>query len=84
MTYLLKAFNFGTLKVMKTCPVIRFSGTFFPGIRFFGEILPGLGFALAAHPYLPLLGNPLPPPSYGQDQFPSEVDLGYLQTGISA
>ena len=41
MTYLLKIFNFGTLKVMKTCP----------GIRFFGEILSGLGFALAEHPY---------------------------------
>ena len=38
---------------MKTCP----------GIRFFGEILPGLGFALAAHPYLPLLGSRSPPPS---------------------
>ena len=24
MTYLLKIFNFGALKVMKTCPVIRF------------------------------------------------------------
>ena len=29
VTYLLKIFNFGTLKVMKTCPVIRFLGTFF-------------------------------------------------------
>ena len=28
VTYLLKIFNFGTLKVMKTCPVIRFLGTF--------------------------------------------------------
>ena len=62
MTYLLKIFNFGTLKVMKTCPVIRFLGTFCPGIRFFGEILPGLSFALAAHPYLPLLGSRPPPP----------------------
>ena len=24
-------FNFGTLKFMKTCPVIRFLGTFLPG-----------------------------------------------------
>ena len=30
---------------------------FCPSIRFLGEILPGLGFALAAHPYLPLLGG---------------------------
>ena len=30
VTYLLKIFNFGTLKVMKTCPVIRFLGTFLP------------------------------------------------------
>ena len=29
VTYLLKISNFGTLKVMKTCPVIRFLGTFF-------------------------------------------------------
>ena len=49
MAYLLKIFNFGTLKVMETCPVIRFLGTFCRGIRFFGEILPGLGFALVAH-----------------------------------
>ena len=51
VTYLLKIFNFGALKVMKTCPVIRFLGTFSLGIRFFGEILPGLGFELVAHPY---------------------------------
>ena len=51
VTYLLKIFNFGTLKVMKTCPVIRFFGTFCLGIRFFGEILPGLGFELVAYPY---------------------------------
>ena len=30
VTYLLKIFNFGTLKFMKTCPVIRFLGTFLP------------------------------------------------------
>ena len=35
VTYLLKIFNFGALKVMKTCPVIRFLGTFCLGIRFF-------------------------------------------------
>ena len=58
VTYLLKIFKFGTLKVMKTCPVIRFLGTFYPGIRFFGEIVPCLGFALAADSYLPLLGSP--------------------------
>ena len=29
VTYLLKIFNFDTFKVMKTCPVIRFLGTFF-------------------------------------------------------
>ena len=51
MTYLLKIFNVGALKVMKTYQVIRFSGTFCLGIRFFGEILPGLGFELVAHPY---------------------------------
>ena len=65
VTYLPKNSNFGTLKFMKTCLVIiRFLGTFRLGIRFLGEILPGLGVALAAHPYLPLLGSPpLPPPS---------------------
>ena len=31
VTYLLKNSNFGTLKVMKTCPVIRFFGTVLPG-----------------------------------------------------
>ena len=35
VTYLLKIFNFGALKVMKTCLVIRFLGTFSLGIRFF-------------------------------------------------
>ena len=30
VTYLLKISNFGTLKFMKTCPVIRFLGTFLP------------------------------------------------------
>ena len=34
VTYLLKNSNFGTLKFMKTCPVIRFLGTFCQGIRF--------------------------------------------------
>ena len=48
MTYLLK---FSILAQMKTCPVIRFLGTFCLGIRFFGEIFPGLGFELVAHPY---------------------------------
>ena len=47
-----KISNSGTLKFMKTCPVIGFWGTF----------LPGLGFALATHPYLPLLGSHPPPP----------------------
>ena len=28
VTYLLKILNFATLKLMKTCPVIRFLGTF--------------------------------------------------------
>ena len=31
VAYLLKIFNFGVLKVMKTCSVIRFLGLFFPG-----------------------------------------------------
>ena len=31
VTYLLKNSNFGTLKLMKTCPVIRFLGTFLLG-----------------------------------------------------
>ena len=62
MIYLLKNFNFSTLKVMKTCLVIRFSAVICPGIRFFGEILPGLGFALTTHPYLLLLGSHPPPP----------------------
>ena len=57
VTYLPKISNFGTLKFMKTCLVIRFLGTFCPGIKFSGEILPGLDFALAAHQYLPLLGS---------------------------
>ena len=30
---------------------------FCPGIRFLGEIGPDLGFALATHPYSPLLGS---------------------------
>ena len=58
VTYLLKIFKFGTPEVMKTCPVIRFLGTFCPGIRFFGEIVSSLGSALATHLYLPLLGSP--------------------------
>ena len=33
VNYLLKKINFGTFKVMKTCPVIRFLGTC-PVIRF--------------------------------------------------
>ena len=41
---------------------LGFWALFRPGIRFFWEILPGLGFALATHPYLPLLGSS-PPPS---------------------
>ena len=64
---MLKNFNFGTLKVMKTCLVIRFLAVICPGIRFFWEILPGLGFALATHPYLFLLGSlPPPPPTFIQ------------------
>ena len=55
--YLLKILNFGTLKVMKPCLVNRFLAVICPGIRFFGEILSGLCFALATHPYLPLLGS---------------------------
>ena len=31
VTYLLKMSNLSTLKFMKTCPVIRFLGTFLPG-----------------------------------------------------
>ena len=65
MIYLLKNFNFGTLKVMKSCLVIRFLAVICPGIRFFWEILPGLGFALARHPYLLLLGSS-PPPTFIQ------------------
>ena len=38
--YLLKNFNFGTLKVMKTCLVIRFLAVICPGIRFFGKFCP--------------------------------------------
>ena len=37
VTYLLKISNFGTLRFMKTCPVIRILGTFCPDVRFFGE-----------------------------------------------
>ena len=62
MIYMLKNFNFGTLKVIETCLVIRFLAVIFPGIRFSWEILPGLGFALATHPYLLLLGSRPPPP----------------------
>ena len=64
--YLLKNFNFGTLKVIKTCLVIRFLAVICQGIRFFQEILPGLGFALTTHPYLPLLGSCLNPPPHIQ------------------
>ena len=31
VTYLLKNSNFGTLRFMNTCPVIRFLGTLLPG-----------------------------------------------------
>ena len=41
VTYLLKIFNFGTLKVIKTCPVISFWALFCPGIRYFGKFCPG-------------------------------------------
>ena len=61
VTYLLKICNSGTLKFMKTLPVIRFWVLFARGIAFFGKILSGLGFALAVHPYLSLLGSPPPP-----------------------
>ena len=61
VTYLLNISNSGTLKFMKTCPVIRFLGIFCLGIGFLGKILSGLGFALTAHPYLPLLGSRPPP-----------------------
>ena len=61
VTYLLKISNSGTLKFMKACQVIRFLGIFCLGIGFLGKILSGLGFALAAHPYLPLLGSASPP-----------------------
>ena len=64
--YLPKIFNFGTLKVMKTCPVIRFLAVICLGIRFFREILPDLGFALATHPYLRLLESPPPPLTFIQ------------------
>ena len=77
--YLLKNFNFGTLKVMKTCLVIRFLAVICPGIRFFWEILPGLGFALTTHPYLLLLGSR--PPSHSSSCY---MNVGqkymYLQT----
>ena len=63
---LLKTFNFGTIKVMKTCPVIRFLAVICPGIRFFWEILPSLGVVLTTLPYLPLLGSCPPPPRIHQ------------------
>ena len=53
--YLLNIFSFGTLKFMKTCPVIRFFGHFFAQtfIRFSWEILPGLGlYSLHIHIYV--------------------------------
>ena len=49
VTYLLKISNFGTLKFIKTCAVIRFLSIFCLDIGFFWKILSGLGFALAAH-----------------------------------
>ena len=64
--HLLKNFNFGTLKVMKTCLVIRFLAVICPGIRFFWEILPRLGFALTTHPYPLLLGSRPPPHTFIQ------------------
>ena len=75
--YLPKIFNFGTLKVMKTCPVIRFLAVICLGIRFFREILPDLGFALATHPFI----NESPPSSHSSSYY---MDVGqkymYLQT----
>ena len=41
VAYLLKIFNFGTLKVMKTCLVIRSLGTFFAwALDFLGKFCP--------------------------------------------
>ena len=41
VTYLMKISNFGTLKFMKTCPVIRFLGTFLPRHQVsFGKFCP--------------------------------------------
>ena len=40
VTYLLNISNFGTLKFMTTCPVIRFLGTFARALGFLGKFCP--------------------------------------------
>ena len=72
--YLLNIFSFGTLKFMKTCPVIKDFGHFFAQtfIRFSWEILPSLGFVLTAHPYLccPRYQDNYPLDNYPPDNYP--------------
>ena len=78
----MKNFDFSTLKVMKTCLVIRFLAVICPGIRFFWEILPGLSFALATHLYLLLLGSCPAPPTFIQllHECSTKIHTLYLQT----
>ena len=67
VTYLLKISNFGTLKFMKTCPVVRFLGIFFAWVLGFLVNFAWPRFALAAHLYLPFLGSRAPSPSMVMD-----------------
>ena len=59
--YLLKNFNFGTLKVVKTCLVIRFLAVICPGIRFFLGNFAWTRFC-TCHTSIPTFIRESPPP----------------------
>ena len=67
MIYLLKNFNFGTLKVMKTYLVIRFLAVICPGIRFFSGNFARTRFC-TRHTSVPtfIRESPPPPPTFIQ------------------
>ena len=62
VTYLPKNSNFGTLKFMKTCPVIRFLGTFLPGHYVFLRIF-ALPMLCTCRTSIPTFIRELRPPS---------------------
>ena len=64
VAYLLKIFNFGTLKVMKTCPVIRFRAPILPGHQVFGGNFARPRFCTLRTSVTTFIREP-PPPSPG-------------------